>query len=260
MNNKQLQQVKKLVITAGKLANKHFSTLHKKEIFQKSKYERVTTIDRAINVFLEKKLPRIFDAPILSEEHAHHVKTATYWVVDPLDGTTNYITHIPFFCIGVGLVINGEIVLNIVYNPILKELFWATLGKGAFLNGRRIKHDSFTRLAKSVVGMTYAHGLSSIQHAGRIGIALRKHVHNTRHTGSTILNIAYVACGRLEAAIIAGPITPWDVIPALLLIREIRGTMTDFTGKPFHLGKSKNLILSNATEHAKIVSLVSKVR
>jgi myo-inositol-1(or 4)-monophosphatase len=239
----------------------HFAKLQQVDIREKSRYERVTTVDRTIHRFLKHELPKIFPAPVLSEENSTHWKPcSSYWVVDPIDGTTNYITRIPFFCVGVGLVINNSIVLNAVYNPILRELFSAEKNKGAFLNGKKLRPDHKLPLSKSIIGVSYSHSQQSIQRAGRIGLRLRKTVHNTRHSGSTLLTFAYVAAGRLEGSIVMGPITPWDSIPALLLIEEIHGCITDFSGKPYKLGHTQNIIATNGANHVRLQKIVSSTR
>jgi len=256
-----LAETKKIIYTAGKIAMKHFAHLQRVDIREKSKFERVTTVDRAIHRFLKKQLPKIYKAPVLSEENSVRWKPcSTYWVVDPIDGTTNYITRIPFFCIGIGLVVDHVIVLNAVYNPVLNELFTAEKNKGAYLNGKKLRADHKLPLSKSIIGISYSHSQASIQRAGRIGLRLRKTVHNTRHAGSTLLTFAYVATGRLEASIAIGPITPWDTIPSLLLIQEVHGPITDFSGKPYVIEKTKNIIASNGTDHARLQHIISTTR
>lgn len=258
------QQEQKLIThvkAAGRYARMQFRQLRRSNIYEKSRIERVTSVDKYIHRRLSKNLPKIFPAPVLSEEGSKRwKKCSTYWVVDPIDGTTNYITRIPFFCIGVGLVINNVITLNAVYNPMLDEMFFASRGKGAFLNTKKLRKDHALPLAKSIIGISYSHTPSSIQRAGRIGMRLRKTVHNTRHTGSTLLTFAYVAAGRLEASIVIGPATPWDTIPALLLIEEVNGIISDFKGKPYQLMKSKNIIASNGAKHTRLMHLIASIR
>lgn len=256
-----MKQLKRVTLRSGRIALRHFTTLQKSNIYEKSRYERVTIVDRQIHRFLKKTLPRIVPVPVLSEEnHKKWKPTKSYWVVDPIDGTTNYYTRIPFFCIGIGLVENDVIVLNAIYNPILKELFWAEKGKGAYLNSKRLRADHRLPLSKGIIGVSYSHSQASIQRAGRINMRLRKTVHNTRHSGSTLLTFAYVAAGRLEGSVVLGPVTPWDSIPALLLIQEVNGRITDFHGRSYKIGKTKNIIATNGTDHARLQKIVSSTK
>lgn len=259
MKDKQLKRTEWLVKHAGTIALDHFLKLRSANIHQKSRYERVTSVDRTINQLLTRELPKIVKAPVVSEEGATKLPSAkTFWVIDPLDGTTNYITGIPFFSIGIGLVVNDEIVQNTIYNPFLKEHFCAKKGFGAHLNWKPLKRDLFTPLSKSVIGISYSHSKTSIHLASAIGDKIRNVAHNTRHTGSTLLLMAYVAAGRIEAEIIVGPVTPWDSIPGMLLIKEVAGTVTDFQGNPYNMRKTKNLVVSNGTQHDKIIRVTSR--
>lgn len=254
-------ETKKAIYQAGKIAAEHFAHLQRVDVKEKSRFERVTTVDRTIHRFLKKQLPTIYKAPVLSEENSTRWKPcSTYWVIDPIDGTTNYITRIPFFCIGIGLVVDHAIILNAIYNPVLNELFTAERNKGAYLNSKKLRADHKLPLSKSIIGISYSHSQASIQHAGRIGLRLRKTVHNTRHAGSTLLTFAYVAAGRLEASVAIGPVTAWDTIPSLLLIQEVHGRITDFSGKPYSIEKTKNIIASNGTDHSRLQHIISATR
>ncbi len=256
-----IQEIKHLMLTSSHIALSHFTHLKKSDIHTKSRYERVTSVDYSIDKLLRRELPKIFGAPVLSEEHVQKWKpTKTFWVIDPLDGTTNYYSSIPFFGIGIGLVIDGVLAINAISNPIMHELFFAERGKGAYLNDVRLQHGKKISLKESIIGISYAHEQSSIKRAGAIGLKLREVVHNTRHAGSSLLTLAYVACGRLQAAVLVGPVTLWDSLPALLLIEEIGGRITDFNGKPYQWNKTQNIIISNATEHNKIIDIIKRVK
>lgn len=255
------KKAESLIRQAGVLVKKNYSSFSTPRVRSKSRIEFVTSVDLQIHNMLSKKLPRVLGLPVLSEESTKKWKRAdSYWVIDPIDGTTNYITRIPYFCIGIGLVLYNEIAMNLVYNPIANELFMAEKDGGAFLNGKRLHIDKKIPLSQSIVGVAYSHSQTSIQKAGRIGLRLRKTVHNTRHSGSTLLTFAYVAAGRLEASVIMGPITPWDSIPALLLIQEVDGIITDFSGAPYQIEKTKNVIASNGADHNRLVRIVSSVQ
>lgn len=257
----RMKKVHRAILASGKIALQHFAKLQRANVYEKSRYERVTTVDRSIHRFLKRTLPTIVGVPVLSEENSSVWKPcSSYWVIDPIDGTTNYITRIPYFCIGIGLVIDGKIELNAVYNPILKELFWAERGKGAYLNTKKLRADHWLPLSKSIIGLSYSHSQASIQRAGRIGMRLRKTVHNTRHSGSTLLTFAYVASGRLEGSVVMGPTTPWDSIPALLLVQEVHGRITDFAGRDYSISRTKSIIATNGADHTRLRKIVDNTR
>ena len=257
----RMKKIRRTILVSGKIALQHFTKLRSTNVYEKSRYERVTTVDRAIHRFLKRVLPTIVPVPVLSEENSSVWKTCkSYWVIDPIDGTTNYIARIPYFCIGIGLVVDGKIELNAVYNPILQELFWAERGKGAYLNSKKLRADHKLQLSKSIIGISYSHSQASIQRAGRVGMRLRKTIHNTRHSGSTLLTFAYVASGRLEGSVVLGPITPWDSIPALLLIQEVHGRITDFSGHDYSINRTKSVIATNGAEHTRLQKIVNSTR
>jgi myo-inositol-1(or 4)-monophosphatase len=152
------------------------------------------------------------------------------WIVDPLDGTTNFLHGIPLFAISIALERQGQIVAGVVYNPAMDELYTAERGGGAFMNDRRLRVAGRTKLIDTVIGCGVPH-LGRGQH-GNFLIELRNvmaEVSGVRRLGSASLDLAYVAAGRMDGFWETG-LSAWDVAAGILLIREAGGFISDFAG------------------------------
>jgi myo-inositol-1(or 4)-monophosphatase len=177
--------------------------------------------ERTLRAELEKIRP---GAGFLMEESGDSPGDGVHrWIVDPLDGTTNFLHGLPHFCISVALEKNQQLVAGLVYDPIKDEMFWAERGQGAYLNNRRIRVSARRALGESLVatGIPYrAHG----DHARYLKIlgAVMGEVAGVRRMGAAALDLAYVACGRCDAFFELG-LSPWDVAAGILLIREAGG-------------------------------------
>ena len=155
------------------------------------------------------------------------------WIIDPLDGTTNFLHSIPLFAVAIALERNGEIVASVVYNPVMDELFTAEKGGGAWLNDRkRLRVAGRRHLADSVI-------VTGIKVTGTDNDALTLRQLNTiapavagiRRTGSACLDLCWVAAGRFDG-MWEGKLSPWDVAAGQLMVREAGGFVSDFSGKP----------------------------
>jgi myo-inositol-1(or 4)-monophosphatase len=152
------------------------------------------------------------------------------WIVDPLDGTTNFLHGIPHFCISIGLERDGEIVAGVVYEPVRDELYWAEKGGGAYLNDRRLRVSARRQLGEAVVATGYsvraaaAHPYYHATVAAVTGVTA-----GVRRFGAAALDLAYVAAGRFEGFWEYG-LSPWDVAAGMLLVREAGGYVSDLSG------------------------------
>ena len=184
-------------------------------------------------------------------------KTHT-WIVDPLDGTTNFLHGIPQFCIAIGLLRENTVVAGVVYNPILDELFTAERGKGAFLNDRRLRVASRTQLSEAVVAC-------GLPHRGRGGLAefrtefaaVQEQVAGLRRFGSAALDLAWVAAGRVDAYWERN-LSAWDLAAGLALVREAGGFATDLDGGEDILAKG-NVIAGNEPMHRDLLRRLKRV-
>jgi len=173
-------------------------------------------------------------------EHAHAAgrlggtaaeQPAVRWVVDPLDGTSNYVHGFPAWCVSVALARGDEILVGTVHDPVRDECFTAQRGGGAFLNGRPIAVTRTTSLIDALVAVSFPPHVAADSPPVADFLAVLPHVHSVRRTGSTALNLAWLACGRLDAFWVR-KIACWDVAAGLLLLSEAGGSLSGFGNGP----------------------------
>ncbi|HEX5959445.1 MAG TPA: inositol monophosphatase family protein [Hyphomicrobiaceae bacterium] len=181
------------------------------------------------------------------------------WIVDPLDGTTNFLHGVPIFCIALALERDGEIVASLTYNPIHDELYTAEKGQGAFLNNRRLRVAARRSLADALITV-------GIPHRGRPGHerflteckGLMSHTAGIRRTGSAAMDLAWVASGRFDGYIEHG-LSPWDMAAGTLLVREAGGHVTDAKGGKRML-ETGDIVAGNAQIHKALLELVGQAQ
>ena len=178
----------------------------------------------------------------LGEEGGSHEgtdKTHT-WIVDPLDGTTNFLHGIPQFAISIALEREGTIVAGVIYNPITDELFTAERGKGAFLNDQRLRVAARKRLADAVIacGLPH-HGRGDLELVRGELAAVQDKVAGLRRFGAAALDLAYVAAGRFDGYWERN-LSPWDIAAGILLVREAGGFVTDLDGSDAHVRQGRH--------------------
>lgn len=180
------------------------------------------------------------------------------WIVDPLDGTTNFLHGIPHFCISVALERDGEIVAGVVYDPIKDELFWAERGIGAYLNDHRIRVSGRGRLpdalfATGIPFLGVQDGAGHKKFLGQLGRVMAQ-CSGVRRLGSAALDLAWVAAGRYDGYWENG-LNPWDVAAGVLLVREAGGQVTDIAGRRYKLGAA-DICAGNEQLHSPLRGLL----
>lgn len=181
------------------------------------------------------------------------------WIIDPLDGTTNFLHGIPHFAISIAAERDGEIVSGIVFNPISDELFWADKGGGAYCNDRRLRVSARIDLAQSVIA-TGIPFLGRGDHAGflkELGLVMRE-VAGIRRNGSAALDLAWLAAGRFDGFWETG-LYPWDIAAGILLVREAGGYITDVRGAKKVL-EAPEIVAGNEAIHEKLRRLIEKAK
>ena len=186
------------------------------------------------------------------------------WIVDPLDGTTNFLHGVPHFAISIGLERDGEIIAGVVYQPVSDELFWAEKGNGAFVDtpnarSRRLRVSGRKDPARALVGTGIPHigkGNHAAYHAKLAAVTER--TAGVRRWGAAALDLAFVAAGRFDAFFEFG-LAPWDVAAGLLLVREAGGFVGDISGQPYALG-GPSILASNAGLRDSMVEILTGVR
>lgn len=181
------------------------------------------------------------------------------WIIDPLDGTTNFLHGIPHFAISVGLERDGQMVAGVIYNPITDEMYIAEKGQGAFLNDRRLRVAVRRDLAQGVVGCGTPH-IGRPGHEKYIselrGVMLN--VSGVRRMGAASLDLAYVAAGRFDAYWEAN-LAPWDMAAGIVLVREAGGTVSDIDGRDDMLA-SGGIIVGNEMMHGQLSKVLKQTR
>ncbi|VVT06283.1 inositol monophosphatase family protein [Rhizobium sp. EC-SD404] len=218
---------------AGRSLSRDFGEVQNLQVSLKGPGDYVSQADRKAEEIIHSELLRARPTyDFLGEEGGETKGTdgAHRWIVDPLDGTTNFLHGIPFFAVSIALERNGEIVGAVIFNPAMDELFTAERGGGAFLNDRRLRVAARKKLSDSVVATGIPH--LGRGHHGKFLLELRNvmgEVAGVRRTGSAALDLAYTAAGRFDAYWEKN-IAAWDIAAGLLLVREAGGYVTDLEG------------------------------
>ncbi|MFH0990630.1 MAG: inositol monophosphatase family protein [bacterium] len=219
----------------------------------------VTEIDRKAEEIIITMIKQSYpDHDFLGEESGSHQAPSEYrWVIDPLDGTTNYTHGFHIYCVSIGLEVRGEIVLGAIYDPTLNELFSAERGKGAFLNGKSIHVSGVSSLIDSmlVTGFPYIikqnpdHAIEHFNNFLMEAQALRR-------LGSAAIDMCYVASGKFEGFWEVA-LNPWDMAAGMVIIEEAGGKITDFHGNPTTI-YSKQILASNGIVHNQLMAVLKK--
>lgn len=199
------------------------------------------------------------DHQIMAEEGvAEEGRSDHKWIIDPLDGTTNYAHGYPVFCISIALEVSGDVVAGVVYNPILKELFRAEKGKGAYLNDKRIKVSSTGRLIDSLLstGFPYLRMKGGPTNLDYLGKALMN-CQEVRRDGSAALDLCYVAAGRFDG-FWELLLKPWDDAAGMLMITEAGGRVTDLKGGPYSI-YSDEILATNGLIHDELIGVLNRL-
>jgi myo-inositol-1(or 4)-monophosphatase len=227
------------------------------EIRHKGEINLVTEVDIACQAKIIELIKERFpeDEIIAEEKDNSYTGRENRWIVDPLDGTTNYAHGYPFFCTSIAYEEKGEVTLGVVYNPIFDELFVAGKGEGAYLNGRQIRVSPIGDLKKALLSTGFPYDLATNPHNN-----IDHFVHflyaaqAVRRDGSAALNLSYVACGRFDG-FWELKLNPWDVAAGLLIVREAGGVITGFKGEEYSI-YGDEIVASNGMIHEKILDVL----
>lgn len=258
---------------AGQLIRDHVDRVKHVSV-KTSETDLVTEIDQRAEKIVREHLVGAFpDHAILGEEGVGPGTEAAdralmeareaerLWIVDPIDGTTNFVHSFPFFCVSIAMAERGELKLGVIFDPIMDEWFIAEKGKGVTLNGKRLSVSKEVRLAESLVASGFPRGEDGEprdSHAvnAQALFALLPCVRNIRTTGSAALNLAYVAAGRLSA-FWEFNLSVWDVAAGVLMIEEAGGRVSDTLGRPYDLGV-RHIVGTNGLIHDALIDTLSK--
>jgi len=220
----------------------------------------VTEVDReSERLIVDHLLTHFPEHTILAEEDEYPQNVSPLrWIIDPLDGTTNYAHAFPWFCVSIGLEADGELVAAVIYNPIYDELFTAVKEGGAFLNGRRLCVSGHAPLKNSLLGTGFPYDCAT-DPANNFDnfIAFQKAARGIRRAGAAALDLASVAAGRLDG-FWELKLKPWDVAAGVLLVREAGGMVTGFDGAAYSIFNNR-IVASNGLIHAEMTAMLTTV-
>ncbi len=243
--------------TAGSLLVSYLGGGRPRGIAQKDLLDYVTDADRESEKTIRKVIGSRFpDHSILAEEGGLTEKDKqNLWVVDPLDGTINYISSFPFFCVSVGFVREGSVEVGVVYDPIKDELFHAARGKGAYLNGSPIRVNAVSDLSTSIVFTGFPHRIKECFEPHLASFrAIFEISAGIRQLGSAALHLCYTAMGRADG-FWEPRLSPWDIAAGSLIVTEAGGIVTDFTGALDYLS-SGDVVCGSPKSHEILLNII----
>jgi myo-inositol-1(or 4)-monophosphatase len=250
---------KKAALAAGEIIREHFRKLPADAVRKKAANDFLSFVDEQSEKIIIDTIRSAYpDHSFHAEESGHSENSNPYqWIIDPLDGTMNFIKGIPVFAVSIGLKKDNELIIGVIYDPIGEELFWAEKGKGAFLNDQPIHVSVNKHLNDAFIGTGFpfkaknmlSDYLASFQSIFNASVGIRR-------MGAAAIDLAYVAAGRFDAFWEIG-LNPWDVAGGAVIISEAGGTITDFWNKPYFL-HNHYLVASNGKVHGEMCEILQK--
>ena len=246
---------------AGNIINRAALDIESVRVSQKKANDFVTEVDHAAEQAIIETLTTAYPGHgIWAEESGreHGAKDSEFvWIIDPLDGTTNFIHGMPVYCVSIALAVKGKVEQAVVYDPTRNDLFTATKGRGAFLNDRRLRVSKRTELKQALVstGFPFRPGDNFNQYLQMMGDVMQRTA-GLRRPGSAALDLAYVAAGYTDGFFEKG-LQPWDVAAGSLLVTEAGGLMGNFTGEADFL-EQEECLAGNPKIYGQLVSILGK--
>lgn len=240
---------------AGEILRRNIDS--SREIIYKGAVNLVTDFDkRSQDVIFSHLSSQFPEHDFLAEEDLCEQRGSEFrWIIDPIDGTTNFAHNFPIFCVSIALEWKNKVVCGVIYDPMREEMFSAILGKGSQLNGQRIHTSATGDLDKSLLATGFPYDVresevNNIDHFANFAIRVQA----IRRCGSAALDLCYVACGRFDG-FWELKLSPWDVAAGILIVEESGGRVTDFQGKPASI-YGKDLLVSNGLIHEQMIQIL----
>jgi myo-inositol-1(or 4)-monophosphatase len=229
-----------------------------REVRHKSAVDIVTDVDILSEQLVCSTILTAFpNHTVVGEEGGAHLGSEPRyrWYVDPLDGTTNYAHGFPFFCVSIGLEVDGQLAVGVVYSPCMDELFVAEAGRGATLNGKPIQVSAVRDLSQSLLATGFPYDRAEFARALRSFELLSMNCQAVRRAGSAALDLCYVACGRLDGYW-EHRVMSWDMAAGALMVIEAGGQISAVDGSPFSV-EAGQILSSNGIVHSAISDVLS---
>lgn len=230
-----------------------------KGIRYKGEINIVTAIDKKAEDIIVNTIKKTYHSHnFLAEEKTYVKRNSDFtWIIDPLDGTTNFLHGFPFFCVSVALAYQGNIIVGVVYDPIRDELFCAEKRKGAFLNKKRIRVSKTRDIKKALLSTGFAYNVKRARKKNINNfIKFMKAAQAVRRAGSAAIDLCYVACGRFDG-FWELYLNPWDTAAASLIIEEAGGKVTKFDGSKYSIYGTETLA-SNPKIHPQMMRILAR--
>jgi myo-inositol-1(or 4)-monophosphatase len=246
---------------AGAIINRAALDVESVRVSQKQVNDFVTEVDQAAEVAIIETLLAAYPGHgIWAEEsgRTHGAQDSDYvWIIDPLDGTTNFIHGLPVYCVSIALAVKGKVEQAVIYDPTRNDLFTATRGRGAFLNDRRLRVSKRVRLQECLIstGFPFRQGDDFNTYLRMMGDVMQRTA-GLRRPGAAALDLAYVAAGFTDGFFETG-LQPWDVAAGSLLVTEAGGLMGNFTGEADFL-EQKECLAGTPRIYGQLVALLGK--
>lgn len=249
-------ETKNIIIESGKLVEKFTQN----NIYEKKGQANFVSFkDLEVQDFLIESLKKLLpEAKIITEESSSTPipDNNYYWIIDPIDGTTNLIHNNPHFSTSIALIKNKKPIIGLIFNPVNKELFSALEGKGAFLNDEKISVSNNLKLKESILSFGFPYDKNKISPIiNLIKNAITK-AQDLRRTGSAALDLAYLACGRTDGHFELD-LEIWDYAAGILIIQEAGGKITDWNNNSVEFKRKSNLLATNNSIHNELYDLIT---
>lgn len=242
---------------AGVLLKEKLSQKH--EIYYKGEINLVTEADKMSEDLIVTAITSNYpDHGILSEESPAIVGSGKLrWIIDPLDGTTNYAHGYPVFCISIALEDDGVVILGIIYDPMRDEMFIAARGEGTYLNGKKLNTSSTADISRSLLATGFPYDIrNSKENNLNYFNTMAREAQAIRRAGAAALDIAYVAAGRFDG-FWELKLMPWDMAAGMLMVEESGGIVSDILGRSWRLS-SPDVVASNGLIHQQMIKVFKK--
>lgn len=247
MYEEELRVATEAVKKAGKILRDGYYSSHRIEIKDGDWREIVTEMDKAADKAIREIIESAFPKhSINSEESAPKEGDVHTWYIDPLDGTTNYATKVPFFDTAIGLVVGRDPVVSVAFNPVMDELFTAAKSSGASLNGKPIRVSDNNDVRNTMINFCHKNRKESVERIVGLFRQLKEDARDLRQLGAGALDICYVAAGRNDIFFNDSKI--WDVATSVVIAKEAGARVTDWQGKEWN-ADSKNVLVTNQHLH-----------
>jgi myo-inositol-1(or 4)-monophosphatase len=263
MSNPSLEQLCTHVISiareTGEFFLKEINLVKDTDVIEKGLHDFVSYVDKKAEARIVEELKKILpQAGFIAEEGTSTIKGEQYnWVIDPLDGTTNFLHHIPLYSVSIALMDGDEIVMGIVHEPNLDECFYAWKGEHSLMNGKPIKVSEQEGMKNALLATGFPYyDYGKLKGYMELFMHFAQHTSGLRRLGSAAVDLAYTACGRFEGFYEYG-LHPWDVAAGAFIVQQAGGKVTDFSGGKDYVFNGE-LLASNTILHSELLGCVEK--